>query len=1104
MEFRMLGPLEVREGSREVRLGGAKQRRLFARLLLDRNRVVSLDSLVETLWPNGLPSDPSHQVQVYVSQIRKALGPHGRALETASPGYRLRTDSDDVDLDRFESLCADARSAVAAGDVADALGLIDEALALWRGPFLHGFEADDFTYSHSVKVEALRSQAEIDRLTILVGEGVAAALIPELEARVAANPTDERYAILLLRAYRREGRQADAIAVFHRCRAALAEGLGVDPSPELQQLFTDILRDDQPTASKPSSEDEGEGESASAVGPLSRAWRSRLVIGVVLAALVATVSAAATLTRGPFEDEIAALEPSSLGAIDPVSGRIVAGLTLPVRPTRVAVGFGALWITSASSGHLVRVDPDTLSIRQQIDVGPGIGPIAFADSAVWVTNVDDGTLSRIDPDTNDVVQRVHVGNGPSDMTSVGDHLWISSRLDASVVKVDARRGEVVKRIPVGVAPGGLATTQDSLWVADELSSVVTQVDLALEVAVSTIHVGSGPGPLTADGDDVWVVNRFDGTVSHIGQAGSVEATVTLGSGVSGIVDVDGVPWVAHQDGIERIDPDAPASAGVVASGAASTDMAFGAGRVWVITEPSLAEHAGGTLRLISDSPDSLDPARAWGAESWRILDVLNDGLVAYGGPDGRSLVANLAVRIPTPSDGGKTYAFRLREGVRYSTGEQLAPEDVRHSFERALGHGKPAADFFSAIVGAGSCLETHGRCDLSKGIVISERSRTVTFHLTDPDPEFIAKLATPPASVLPVTVPIDIQVTVPSTGPYEVVDYDPEKQVVLERRDDFKPWATAAQSGGYAERIVVQMNYRGQASRAVLAGHADWTDVSGDDVTALRRRHGSHFREFPRPAIFAVFLNTKVSPFADVDVRRALNLAVDREVVQQTFGGPEQATVTCQILPPGSPGFDPYCPYTAEPGPSGQWRAPDLQRAKRLLRGKERVPVIVWGFDDVADTAEHIAAVLRDLGYPAEHRTLPIERFFGKMMTEPDVQAGVVGWMGDLPGPFSFIAPNFGCAAAPSPTPDQVQAAANFAHHCDPAIDRLSRKAARLQFSDPQRANELWAHIDRRLTRTAAWVPLVNPKGVELVSDRVGNYTYNPVTGMVLSQAWVK
>src|SRR3712207_419909 len=111
MEFGMLGPLEVREGDREVPLGGPKQRKLVARLLLDRNRVVSLDSLVETLWPDGQPSDPSHQIQVYVSQIRKALWPN--VLETQAPGYRLTTDNGQVDLDRFEKLRTAAHGAMA-------------------------------------------------------------------------------------------------------------------------------------------------------------------------------------------------------------------------------------------------------------------------------------------------------------------------------------------------------------------------------------------------------------------------------------------------------------------------------------------------------------------------------------------------------------------------------------------------------------------------------------------------------------------------------------------------------------------------------------------------------------------------------------------------------------------------------------------------------------------------------------------------------------------------------------------------------------------------------------------------------------------------------
>ena len=1093
MEFRMLGPLEVREGSAEIRLGGAKQRRLLARLLVDRNRVVSLDSLVDALWGDALPSDPAHQVQVYVSQIRKALGPDGAALETAPPGYRLRTASQDVDLDRFERLAADARSAVAEGNTAHAVALCEQALGLWRGPFMHGFEAEEFVQADAVRAEARKSQVEIDRLTALLAEGRAEALIPELQARVAADPTDERSVLLLMRAFQLQGRQREAIEAFHTCRRALAEDMGVDPSPELQELVTKILRGDQPPVAQPALP-EGVSKSEAGLQLVAHASRSRWVVGGVVALLVVVVLVAALLTRGPISDEIAALEPSAVGAIDPVSGRTVASLTLSVRPTRIAFGLGTLWITSASAGQLIRVDPETFSVRQEIDVGSGVGPIAFADSAVWVANVDDGTVSRIDPRTNEIVQTVSVGNGPSDMTAVGDDLWVAARLDAAVVKIDSRQGRVVQRVPVGAAPGGLVATEDSLWVSDELSSAAVQVDLETEQVVSTVHVGSGPGPLAASGDDVWVVNRFDETVSHIGPSGSVEATVALGHGLSGVVAVDGVPWVAYQDGIERIDAEAGVSGGVVTTGAAAIDLTSGADRVWVVTGPSLAEHVGGTLRLLTDSVDSLDPAQAYQPESWRVLFALNDGLVAYGGP-GRSIVANLALRVPPPSDGGKTYAFRLRDGIRYSNGEQVRPEDVRHSFERLLGNGGPAAPLYSAITGAQQCLEGNGGCDLSAGIVASEKTRTVTFRLTRADPEFMAKLALPPASLVPATVPADTQKTVPSTGPYELVEHT-AKQIVLERRDDFEPWAVAAQSAGFAERIVVDMDHAGAPSRAVVAGEADWTDVSGSDVSALHRRYGSQIHEFPRPAIIAVFLNTTVAPFDDVDVRQALNFAVDREVVQRAFGGPDQATITCQVLPPGAQGFEPYCPYSAAPG-SGQWRAPDLARAKRLLNGKDRVAVTVHGFADVAPSVRHIAAVLRELGYPARAKILPIERFFELATTGPDIQAGLFAWFGDTPGASGFIAPNFQCV------PSQSAQTSNYARHCDPAVDRLSEQASRLQFSDPQRANDVWARVDRRLTDSAAWVPLVNPKGIELVSKRLGNYTYDPVTGMILSEVWV-
>lgn len=1089
----VLGPLEVREGTRAVALRGAKQRKLFARLAVDRNRVVSVDSLVETLWPDRVPSDPAHQVQVYVSEIRKALGRGAAALETAPPGYRLRTDPEDVDLDQFEILCAEARSAVAEGDFVRAVDLCDRALALWRGPFMQDFEGDDFAYTESVRAQALRSQVEIDRLTALLGTGSARSLLPELEARVAADPTDERYVLLLMQGLHQQGRQADAIDAFHRLRTALAEQLGIDPAPEVQDLFAKVLRGDPPSRYESSSSDLNALGSVSAADLLSRASRSRAVIIGVLIALLISVSAAAVLTRGPFQDEIASLTPNSLSVIDHESGRIVANLTLPVRPTRVAFGFGALWITSASSGQLLRVDPETLAIRQEIDVDTGVGPIAFADSAVWVANVDDGTVTRIDPETNDRVQTVTVGNGPSDIEAAASHLWISNRLDASVAKFDARRGEVVKRIAIGLSPGGLAATDDSLWVSDEASGTVARVDLASDSVVSIIHVGNGPGPLTADENDVWVVNRADETVSRIGRSGSVEATVIFEHDLSSIHEIDGVAWVAHQGGVERVDPDRSVSGELVASGAA-TDLAFGAGRVWVTSEPSSAEHSGGTVTLLNGPIDSLDPAKAYDPNSWRVLDVLNDGLVAYAGPDSRSILANLALRVPTPSDGGRTYTFQLRENISYSNGEEVRPADVRHSFERLLGNGFPVGELFSSIAGAGSCLKKSDDCDLSSGIVTSAASRTVTFHLAFPDPDFLSKLATPSASIVPSSVPRGIQESVPSTGPFEVVDHD-AKRLVLERRDDFEPWDAAAQPRGYVDRIVVDQTQGPEASQAVLAGEADWTALFGEDVAELRRRHGSQIREYPLMAIWAVFLNTNLPPFDDVEVRQAVNLSVDREAVLETFGGSEQARITCQILPPGTQGYEPFCPYTANPDPSGIWSGPDLQRAKRLVRGKARIPVTVYGFDGFEGTAALVAAALRDLGYPARSRTLSTGRFFEMASTGSSMQAGVFAWFADTPGPLGFIAPNFDCNGS---------RVSNYARHCDPVVDRLSKRAARLQYSDPQHANELWSRVDRRLTQAAPWIPLVNPKGVELVSERLGNYSYSPVTGMILSEVWVK
>ena len=168
---------------------------------------------------------------------------------------------------------------------------------------------------------------------------------------------------------------------------------------------------------------------------------------------------------------------------------------------------------------------------------------------------------------------------------------------------------------------------------------------------------------------------------------------------------------------------------------------------------------------------------------WQMLSVTNDGLVGYrraGGPAGDTLVPDLATALPAPADGGRTYTFHLRPGIRYSNGTPVRPEDFRHAIERVFASTPGgAAAYYTGIIGAGQCQRTPGHCDLARGIVTNDQADTVTFHLTAPDPEFLYKLAFPFADAVPAGTP-DHQIgpaQLPATGPYMTQSFVPAAPV---------------------------------------------------------------------------------------------------------------------------------------------------------------------------------------------------------------------------------------------------------------------------------------------------------------------------------------
>jgi DNA-binding SARP family transcriptional activator len=229
-EFRLLGPLEAVIGGRPVHLAAAKPRALLAFLLLHRNEVVSTARLIDELWPDDPPATATKTLQVYVSQLRKDVGPD--RLVTRAPGYMLRVEPGELDLERFEELAAGARARLADGDASGARDQLREALRLWRGP----------PEAAAARLEELRLSAYEDLLHASLEAGDAATVVPELEQLVAEHPLREGPRELLMLALYRSGRQADALELFRRTRELFVEELGIEPGQRLRDLEAAMLR----------------------------------------------------------------------------------------------------------------------------------------------------------------------------------------------------------------------------------------------------------------------------------------------------------------------------------------------------------------------------------------------------------------------------------------------------------------------------------------------------------------------------------------------------------------------------------------------------------------------------------------------------------------------------------------------------------------------------------------------------------------------------------------------------------------------------------------------------------------------------------------------
>jgi DNA-binding SARP family transcriptional activator len=247
LEFRILGPLTVRVNGTAVPLGGPKQRALLVLLLLSANRVVSRDRLIAELFAEQSVTSAEHALRNQVWRLHKALSPVPAGeprLVARPPGYLLRVEPGELDLERFEGLVADGRELLAAGDPAAAAERFRAAEALWEGRPLADLEFEPFARVEVERLEELRLAAVEERIDAELALRKQLALVSELEALAVEHPFRERFRAQLMLALYRSGRQAESLAVYRRTRALMNDELGLEPGSELQQLEHAILTQD--------------------------------------------------------------------------------------------------------------------------------------------------------------------------------------------------------------------------------------------------------------------------------------------------------------------------------------------------------------------------------------------------------------------------------------------------------------------------------------------------------------------------------------------------------------------------------------------------------------------------------------------------------------------------------------------------------------------------------------------------------------------------------------------------------------------------------------------------------------------------------------------
>lgn len=503
--------------------------------------------------------------------------------------------------------------------------------------------------------------------------------------------------------------------------------------------------------------------------------------------------------------------------------------------------------------------------------------------------------------------------------------------------------------------------------------------------------------------------------------------------------------------------------------------------------------AGSTIKggTAAGDIDHLDPALWYFASTWSIAFATCTPLLTYrdaGGEAGKLLVPGLASALPKVSGGGKTYTFTLRPNLKFSNGAAITPAVVKSTFLRLLNRkmASPAYGFFDVI--AGAAAYNGGTAKDVSGITTG--ADTVTFKLTAPTGSFLRRIAMPFTCPVPTGTPpkpVD-NGSLPSSGPYAVASYTPNRSLVLQKNARFGN--LGGRSAG-ADRVELQIGVDpAQAGLQIKAGQLDFylsrlapqfANQALKDPTLKGRVFAN-----PDPSVIYLWLNNTVPPLDKPQVRQAINLALNRTLLVRVWGGPSQGRATDQIFPPTMPGWKDYKAYPD---------TPNLVRAKLLMKQAGvtgSVSLVIRTRSDApgfTDLAQAVQEQLKPLGIDLKIESAPDSVNFGVISTVKNkIPMGINSWTWDYPDGDDFFGPLLdGRRITPTGNND-------VAMFDNDSINTRIDAAQKLLGNARVAA---WQALDERTMRTyAPWAPLLNTVRVDVISSKLTGYVYQPVYGI--------